>query len=227
LTIYHVKPEGGQISKKDGTTGKTTIVFNNNQKDSILLKVTNASPAQVPYTFVLVNDNNVVIAQSKEKFDADTLKIGRYKIFGMASTNPGLSITLGKSLSENATSQKCQILSTNFLELDIVAASGDPVLNSLKTNLENLPLTRFNTYPNPVEDVVHLQIFQEENTTNIANIRISHLSGKIMLEMKAELTKGYRHLSIPMDTYPPGLYLLTIDSEERRYSGKILKIGAN
>lgn len=227
IDIYHLKPEGGQISKKDGTTGKTIITFNNNQKDSILLRVINSKPIHVPYTFVLVNENNIVVAQTKEKFDLDTLKVGKYKIFGIASTNPGLQITSGKALSELIKIENCIVLSTNSLELDINLQGGDPILNSLVINSEKLPNISFNTFPNPVTDQLNLQIYQDENKINTANIRISHISGKIIYERQTLLNKGIQMLTIPMERYPSGLYILTIDSEQRLFTGKIIKAEKN
>jgi hypothetical protein len=227
IDIFHVKPEGGQISKKDGTTGKTTITFNNNQIDSISLRVTNAKPINVPYTFVLVNENNMIVALSKEKFDLDTLKIGKYSILGIASTNPGISITLGKVLSETVKTENCILLSTNSLALEIIPQVSDPILNRLITYSEKQPIIAFSAFPNPVNDILNLHIVQDENKQNTADIRISHISGKIIYESKTTLSKGTQMISIPMGTYPTGLYILTIETEERKYTGKIIKAEKN
>lgn len=227
IDIFHVKPEGGQISKKDGTTGKTTIIFNNNQKDSISLRVTNVKPINVPYTFILVNENNMIVALSKEKFDLDTLKIGKYSIFGIASTNPGISITPGKVLSEVVKTENCILLSTNSLALEIIPQVSDPIINKLITNSEQQPVLSFTAFPNPVNDLLNLHIVQDENKLNTAEIRISHISGKIIYESKTELRKGTQIISIQMVTYPAGLYILTIETEERRYTGKIIKAEKN
>jgi len=227
IDIFHGKPEGGQISKKDGTTGKTTVTFNNNQKDSISLRVTNVKPINVPYTFILVNENNMIVALSKEKFDLDTLKIGKYSIFGVASSNPGISITIGKVLSEIVKTENCILLSTNSLALEIIPQAGDPILNNLITYSEKLPDIAFTAFPNPVNDLLNLQIIQDENKLNTADIGISHISGKIIYESKTTLRKGTQIISIPMGVYPPGLYIINIETEERRYTGKIIKAEKN
>lgn len=224
IDVFHIKPEGGQITKKDGTTGKTTVSLNNSLKDSILLRVNNAKPINVPYTFVLVNENNTVIAFTKEKFDLDTLKVGKYKIFGIASTNPGIPITLGKALSELIKVENCIVLSSNTLEVDINPQTSDPIFNSMVINSEKQATISFNTYPNPVNNQLNLHIYQEDKKISIVDIRIIHMSGKIIYENKTSLNKGNNIFTIPMETYPAGIYIISIDAELRHYTGKIVKL---
>jgi hypothetical protein len=145
----------------------------------------------------------------------------------MASSNPGISITIGKVLSEIVKTENCILLSTNSLALEIIPQAGDPILNKLITYSEKLPDIAFSAFPNPVNDLLNLQIVQDENKLNTADIGISHISGKIIYESKTTLRKGTQIISIPMGNYPPGLYIITIETEERRYTGKIIKAEKN
>jgi hypothetical protein len=223
LDIYHNKPEAGQISKKDGTTSRTIVAINNNQKDSILLKVTDAKPVNVPYIFVMVNENNLIVSAHNEAFNLDTLKIGRYRIFGVANSSPNLSINIGKSFSDIGKAENCILISSNFLEVDIIPASSSPILNNIIIAPEKAQHIALSAFPNPVNDVLNVQIRQNQHKSDQAILRLTHLSGKILFELNTNLGKGEQVLTIPMTMYPAGLYILTVDAGENLYTGKIIK----
>ena len=223
LEIYHNKPEAGQISKRDGTISKTIIAINNNQKDSILLKVTNAKPINVPYSFVMVNENNMIVYTHNASFNLDTLKIGRYKIYGVASSSPNLSLSVGKSFSDIGKAENCIIISSNFLEVDIIPSSSSPIVNNILIASEKAQHIALSAFPNPVNDVLNVKIRQTEYKSEQATLRLTHISGKILFELNTNLGKGEQLLAIPMAMYPSGLYILTVDAGENLYTGKIIK----
>ena len=223
LEIYHNKPEAGQISKRDGTISKTIIAINNNQKDSILLKVTNAKPINVPYSFVLINENNMIVSTHNASFNLDTLKIGRYRIYGVASSSPNLSLSVGKSFSDIGKAENCIIISSNFLEVDIIPSSSSPIVNNILIASEKAQHIALSAFPNPVNDVLNVKIRQTEYKSEQATLRLTHISGKILFELNTNLGKGEQLLAIPMAMYPSGLYILTVDAGENLYTGKIIK----
>jgi hypothetical protein len=223
LDIYHNKPEAGQITKKDGTNSRTIVTINNNQKDSILLKVTNAKPINVPYSFVMINENNLIVSTHNESFNLDTLKIGRYRIYGVASSGPNLSINVGKSFSNIGKAENCILVSSNFLEVDIISTISFPIANNIFITTEKKKDISVSTYPNPVNDVLNIEIKQTQNNVGQAKLRLAHISGKILFEWNTNLEKGTQFLTIPMEMYPSGLYVLTFDTGENLYTGKILK----
>jgi len=223
LEIYHNKPEAGQISKRDGTISRTIIAINNNQKDSILLKVTNAKPINVPYSFVMVNENNMIVYTHNASFNLDTLKIGRYRIYGVASSSPNLSLSVGKSFSDIGKAENCIIISSNFLEVDIIPSSSSPIVNNILIASEKAQHIALSAFPNPVNDVLNVQIRQTEYKSEQATLRLTHISGKILFELNTNLGKGEQLLAIPMAMYPSGLYILTVDAGENLYTGKIIK----
>jgi hypothetical protein len=223
LDIYHNKPEAGQITKKDGTNSRTIVTINNNQKDSILLKVTNAKPVNVPYSFVMVNENNLIVSTHNESFNLDTLKIGKYRIYGITSSSPNLSINVGKSFSDIGKAENCILISSNFLDVDIISTSSSPIANNILITVEKTKNIAISTYPNPVNDVLNIEIKQSQNYIGQAKLRLTHISGKILFEWNTNLEKGTQFLTIPMEMYPSGLYVLTVDGAENLYTGKIIK----
>jgi len=223
LDIYHNKPEAGQITKKDGTNSRTIVTINNNQKDSILLKVTNAKPINVPYTFVMVNENNLIVSTHNESFNLDTLRIGRYRIYGVASSAPNLSINIGKSFSDIGKAENCILISSNFLEVDIISTSSSYLVNKILITSEKTQDISVSTYPNPVNDVLNIEIKQIQDNVGQAKLRLTHISGKMLFEWNTKLEKGTQFLTIPMEMYPSGVYVLTVDAGENQYTGKIIK----
>jgi hypothetical protein len=223
LDIFHNKPEAGQITKKDGTNSRTMVTINNNQKDSILLKVINAKPVNIPYSFVMVNENNLIVSTHNESFNLDTLKIGKYRIYGIASSSPNPSINVGKSFSDIGKAENCILISTNFLEVDIISTSSSPIANDILITVEKTQHIAVITYPNPVNDVLNIEIKQSQNNIGQTKLRLTHISGKILFERNINLEKGTQFLTIPMEMYPSGLYVLTVDGGENQYTGKIIK----
>lgn len=223
LDIYHIKPEAGQITKKDGTNSKTIVNINNNQKDSILLKVANAKPKNIPYSFVMVNENNLIISTHNESFNLDTLKIGRYRIYGIASSSPNLLINIGKSFSDIGKAENCILISSNFLEVDIISPSSLPIANNILIGNQKTQQIALSAFPNPVNDVLNVQIRQTEHNSDHATLRLTHISGKILFEIKTNVAKGEQLFIIPMEMYPSGLYYLTLAAGEILETSKIIK----
>ena len=223
LDIYHNKPDAGQITKRDGTTSRTIVTINNNQKDSILLKVTNAKPLNVPYSFVMINENNLIVSTHNESFNLDTLRLGRYRIYGVASSGSNLSINIGKSFSDIGKTENCILVSSNFLEVDIISTSSSPIVNNLLISVEKTQQIEINTYPNPVKDVLNIEIKKAQNYAGKVKLRLAHISGKILFELNTNLEKGTQFLTIPMEMYTSGLYVLTLDADKNLYTGKIIK----
>jgi hypothetical protein len=171
----------------------------------------------------MVNENNLIVSAHNEAFNLDTLKIGRYRIFGVANSSPNLSINIGKSFSDIGKAENCILISSNFLEVDIIPASSSPILNNIIIAPEKAQHIALSAFPNPVNDVLNVQIRQNQHKSDQAILRLTHISGKILFELNTNLGKGEQVLTIPMTMYPAGLYILTVDAGENLYTGKIIK----
>ncbi|MDP4913261.1 MAG: T9SS type A sorting domain-containing protein [Saprospiraceae bacterium] len=174
----------------------------------------------------MVNNNNLIVSAHHEAFNLDTLKIGKYRIFGVASSSPNLSLSVGKSFSDIGKAENCILISSNFLEVDIISTSSSPIVNNIliatdaPEKAKNISLSAF---PNPVNDVLNVQIRQTLNKSDKATLRLTHISGKILFELNTNLEKGEQLLTIPMAMYPAGLYILTVEAGEIHQTSKIIK----
>jgi translation initiation factor IF-1 len=127
----------------------------------------------------MVNENNLIVSTHNESFNLDTLKIGKYRIYGIASSSPNLSINVGKSFSDIGKAENCILISSNFLEVDIISTSSSPIENNILITVEKTKHIAVSTYPNPVNDVLNIEIKQSQNNIGQAKLRLTHISGKI------------------------------------------------
>jgi hypothetical protein len=171
----------------------------------------------------LVNDNNQIVSAHHEAFNLDTLKIGKYRIFGVASSSPNLSLSVGKSFSDIGKSENCILISSNFLEVEIISTSSSPTVNNILIASEKVQHISLSAFPNPVNDVLNVQIRQTRNESDPTILRLTHISGKILFELNTVSRKGEQLLTIPMAMYPAGLYILTIEAGEILQTSKIIK----
>jgi len=95
-----------------------------------------------------------------------------------------------------------------------------PALVRTVSETQHISLSAF---PNPVNDILTVQIRHNEHKNEQATLRLTHISGKILFELNTDLGKGEQILTIPMAMYPAGLYILTVDAGENLYTGKIIK----
>jgi hypothetical protein len=107
--------------------------------------------------------------------------------------------------------------------VDIIPSSSSPIVNNILIASEKAQHIALSAFPNPVNDVLNVQIRQTEYTSEQATLRLTHISGKILFELNTNLGKGEQLLAIPMAMYPSGLYILTVDAGENLYTGKIIK----
>lgn len=86
------------------------------------------------------------------------------------------------------------------------------VAANVTTVLEN-----FNLFPNPVVDVLNVSIFSRRNVTT--KFRIYNSTGECLYMHQFNITRGYNQFTVPVKSFLPGMYWLTIEAngiQERR-----------
>lgn len=76
-------------------------------------------------------------------------------------------------------------------------------------------------YPNPVHDVLFLNIKAVANET--INIAVINYLGIIVLNKTVSLSSGRNSISVDMQNLPPGAYLLKVSNKERSDNYKLIK----
>ncbi|MEY4029478.1 MAG: Secretion system C-terminal sorting domain, partial [Bacteroidota bacterium] len=115
------------------------------------------------------------------------------------------------------------LISSNFLEVEIISTSSSPTVNNILIASEKVQHISLSAFPNPVNDVLNVQIRQTRNESDPTILRLTHISGKILFELNTVSGKGEQLLTIPMAMYPAGLYILTIEAGEILQTSKIIK----
>ncbi|NQU87144.1 MAG: T9SS type A sorting domain-containing protein [Mariniphaga sp.] len=90
------------------------------------------------------------------------------------------------------------------------------------TGIEDLKLqNNFNLYPNPTNGKLNLEY--EVSKPQEMNWKLYNLQGKLMDYNFRELVPGGKDIPIDISSYKDGIYILKLDSEERKQSYKIVK----
>ncbi len=78
-------------------------------------------------------------------------------------------------------------------------------------------------YPNPVQDIAHLQFILEESTT--LSVTITDMQGRVVYSSGNELySEGTHNINIPLNNLASGNYLYQLNSKERLLAtGKFIK----
>lgn len=76
-------------------------------------------------------------------------------------------------------------------------------------------------FPNPVTSLLQWQI--ETERTKPARVSIQNSAGILYYQQSIRLAGGMNSNSIPLHHLPPGMYLLTVDTEEGRQSERFIK----
>jgi len=90
------------------------------------------------------------------------------------------------------------------------------------TKVEELALNELNFYPNPVEDLAHLE-FELPNSNDIQFNIIDVLGQVVYSENKVNLNSGTHKYTFNLEDYSKGIYFLTIQSEEQIKTIKFIK----
>ena len=147
-----------------------------------------------------------------------------------ALTEPGsyyytlITFGNGTPLTENSLSiaditfdPTCTWLS-NSLEIKYFDEENCPIIGIL--NIDE-PVLGMNIFPNPVQDVLHLNI-NTKNTVK-AMIAINNITGQTISQKEVNLSQGANALAMNLNDIPTGVYMIAVQSETHQSVTKFLK----
>ena len=87
------------------------------------------------------------------------------------------------------------------------------------SDLEDVEATteQINVYPNPVQDVLNLEI---KDLQNAIGFQIYDMNGKLL--MVNNITNGQKRIKIDVSNLPQGSYVLGVNTKDKRYNTKIV-----
>ncbi len=114
LTVYHLKPEGGQVSTEAGETEVYSC-----PGDSItgFVRFDSMGVAGGAYSYLVTGEDNVILfIPGSDSAGFDTLPDGNYRVWGLAYTG-SLSAMPGDTASAASLADGCFSLSENFISI--------------------------------------------------------------------------------------------------------------
>ncbi len=103
----------------------------------------------------------------------------------------------------------------NFTTLAVPATTPVRLNNQVSANSLG-----FNVYPNPTSGSTTLEMKSQVSGTYL--IRISDISGRVVLTQNGIITKGINQLSLELDALNKGMYLINLEFEDQRVSSRIV-----
>lgn len=137
------------------------------------------------------------------------------------ATYQWVNCTQGYSIIPNATGKTfTPTQNGNYAVIVTENACTDTSACTFLTNVgvaSNENNTNIKIYPNPVEELVNIEV---ENTS-VMDVVITNIEGKIV---KSEVIKGAIVTQISMANFEPGIYFITVSTEEYQTTIKLVKI---
>jgi hypothetical protein len=101
---------------------------------------------------------------------------------------------------------------------------GGPVISGT-TGFQSLNETirEILVYPNPASDYIRLKLYNIVPSDNYI-LRISSISGEIMLEKTIDVKDPHQEIILPVDYLPGGMYLITLSGNINTFKSKFIKL---
>jgi len=129
-----------------------------------------------------------------------------FKIIGGGHTWPGSAISTGVTNQDFSASKEIWRFFSQY--------SLDQFSLSIPSN--NLSIALLGIYPNPAKDIIHVRLSNSNREEVI--LQLSDIMGRALWQ----ITTSDDELQIPCDTYPSGIYLMTIRNEHSTSVHKII-----
>jgi hypothetical protein len=184
--------------------------------------------AAVPVTLLSFNasltSNRAVQLQWKTSNEINN------KMFVVEKSNDGVSFSSLTSVdAKNGSINTYSILDAqpfdgiNYYRLKQVDKNGSfKYSNIVSVNLKKSDINAFNVYPNPVKDLLTLNI--NSTTTTKATVTITDISGRMINQQTIDLVKGNQSSTINLTNIKQGNYQITLIWDNERITQKLVKL---
>jgi Secretion system C-terminal sorting domain len=104
----------------------------------------------------------------------------------------------------------------NYYRLTSVDAQGKETASKIvSVNFSDKLSNKLQIYPNPAHFDLQIELISDEETSK--PVQVFDLAGRIILSRNALLTKGLNNISLDVNTFSSGTYLVKIGSEMSRF----------
>ncbi|GJM31200.1 MAG: hypothetical protein DHS20C18_02010 [Saprospiraceae bacterium] len=184
ITVYREVPEGGMVMTASGAIS-VSVTVGDSIPDLIFFDSTGVSNSL--YTYVITDENNAILSvPDGDAADFELAGAGICHVWGLAYTGT-LSAIIGEVIDSIALSDACFDLSDNFITVERTLAAPQPA-PGLPDVANYLPEVVISAWPNPVSDVLHLQIItpepidlQDNQSASTGLLQILDINGQVVL----------------------------------------------
>ncbi len=202
ITVYREVPEGGMVMTEDGNIS-VAVTVGDSIPDLVFFDSTGVSNSH--YTYVITDENNVILSIPEgDGQDFEGAGVGICRVWGLAYTGT-LTAMVGDTADNIALSTACFDLSDNFITVErSETPAPTPALPEIANNQ---PALSISAWPNPVSDVLHLQV----STKNIDQARsadllqVMNLNGQVLISR--QVVPG-SEIEVNISQLPTGSYWL-------------------
>lgn len=113
-------------------------------------------------------------------------------------------------------------LGTNYYRLKQINLDGSEKYSEIKTVNFDAKNNNVSIAPNPTVNNVQLQFFATENANT--NITIRDHNNKIWQTINYVATNGLNHVQLNVNTLPAGVYMVTLQMDNQRFTQKLIKL---
>ncbi len=180
ITVYREVPDGGMVMTENGSIS-VTVTVGDSIPDLVFFDSIDVSNSL--YTYVITDENNVILSIPEgDAQDFEGAGVGICRVWGLAYTGT-LTAMPGDTADNIALSTACFDLSDNFITVERTEMRPAPGLPEIAVSQPSLSIE---AWPNPVSDVLHLQVTTEnapayDQASNTDLLQVVDLNGQVLI----------------------------------------------
>jgi hypothetical protein len=203
VRVLNAVADGGAVST---TEGATEVELDMQDGESDVLEFENTGSTDLPYLYVLTDDNNIVLGYlNGNSFDFEGQNAPKLRVWGLSYHGAPPTAT-DVPASELISAGECAEFSENFVSITAVV---DPTLQGNANSL------RATAQPNPASDRVTLRVWADEKTKSApATVLIMDASGRVRDQYRLPEWSGFQQAELDISRLEEGVYTVQIRSAE-------------
>lgn len=214
VTINRTGLDGGMVSTVDSET-EITLCVGDEETDEVSFMGTSADDN---LQYVITDaDNNILELPTGNTIDFENSPVGICRVW-MLSYTGDIIAAVGDNAGTTVLADDCYALSENFVTVNRVDMGPECIVST-----ENLTTETFQIQPNPVQDIlnVELEIFDLSSTQTTCTIY--NIAGQQLISKSIDLSNGMNEFSIDVADFAAGVYWLEVEQDGKRAQRKFVK----
>ncbi|MBL7953186.1 MAG: T9SS type A sorting domain-containing protein [Flavobacteriales bacterium] len=187
--------DGASVTLGDGSTGVSIC----QDGDPDVLDVINSSNSIEDYSYVVMDENNIVVAlMAMGSLDFNALPMGNYRIRGISHNGALLGTEAGADAADITTDGECIDFSSDFVSVTVEVCS----------NIQESEEGAWSLFPNPANADVNVRY---AGMGTMATIEVIDMGGRLVLGQRTAVTNGQVLVLSGSESLTPGAYTVRLN----------------